>query len=119
MDIDQAELSSKKRNTRKLCEGLNCPYQKEHYKKKWSWSHFFIGLVNDIKTLIFSPEIWVFVITTIIYIIFADKKDLGSWIAYISLGGAFMFYKPLSSLISNGKLNVDTKFGASISKELK
>jgi len=98
-------------NNPKLCDGYNCEYYKESNKKKWSTVHFLIGIIKDIKALIFKPQVWVFVITTAVFIIFANKDLVGIWIAYISLGGAFMFYEPLSSLISRGNLNVNAGVG--------
>jgi len=102
-----------------LCQGLACDFLRVCNKKKWSWSHFLIDLIKDIKTLIFSPHVWVFIIVTINYSVFADKANLGQWIAYVSLGGAFMFYEPLSSLIGKGNLNINGNIGASLNKDIR
>jgi len=102
-----------------LCHGLDCEFQKVCIKKIWSWSHFWIGLIENLKKLILSPHVWVFLIVTINYSLFADKANLGQWIAYVSLGGAFMFYEPLSSLIGKGNLNINGNIGASLNKEIR
>ncbi|MCL2832093.1 MAG: hypothetical protein FWD78_02890 [Treponema sp.] len=92
----------------KYCQGVSCIFQREYNNKRWSWSNFFIGIVR----FVFSPELWVFAVITVLFVNFEDIKTLGHWIAYISIGGAFMFFKPLSNLLSKGKLNIEAKLGA-------
>ena len=94
----------------KYCEGYDCAFQKWYMNKKWSWSQFFIGIIKFLT----SPELWIFAVVILLFIHYANKLSLGAWIAYVSLGGAFMFFKPLSNLIYNGKLNLDANLGATI-----
>ena len=101
------------------CMKLDCQYYMESCHKKWNWSHFWIGIVKDIKTLLLSPEVWVFAFITLAYYIFADKTSDTQWITYVALGACFMFFKPLSVLINNAKLNIEAKVGASLNKEIK
>jgi len=113
MEISEREYERYKRleeNNPKLCEGYHCEFQRLYLNKKWSWSQFFIGIVKFLT----SPELWIFAVVTYLFIHYASKLSLGAWIAQISLGGAFMFFKPLSHLIYHGKLNLDAKLGASI-----
>ena len=117
MEIELAEYERLKRietNNPKLCEGVNCQYQQEHNQKKWSWTHFFIGIIKQFQRV----EFWIFIVTTAMFIKYAPKNILGFWIAYICLGVAFMFFTPLSHLLSNGKLNVEAKVGASVNKNI-
>ena len=79
---------------------------------KWSWAKAGIGLWK----IITSPEVWVFAVATVLFVIFAPKDNAGFWIAYLSLGAAFMFFKPLSRLIGRGKLNVSAS--ASVNKNI-
>ena len=102
----------------KCCEGENCPYQMEHNHKKWSWPHFMIGIVKDLKALVFSSEVWVFAIVTYAFFALMSTPTTGQWGAYIGLGAAFMFFKPLSGLISRGNLNVSANIGANINKTI-
>jgi len=97
-----------------VCKGFNCEFQQLYQYKKWSWSHFCIGVVKQI----FSAEFWIFGIVTFLFINFVDKTTVGVWIAYVALGGCFMFFKPLSVLITRGKLNVEAKLGTNLSANL-
>ena len=118
MFIELAEYERLKRieeGNPKLCEGISCVFLKEYYHKKWSWPHFFIGIAKQFQRV----EFWIFLIATILFILFVPKDSLGFWITYIALGSGFMFFNPLSNLINNGKLNVDAKVGASINKDMK
>ena len=113
MEIDEREYERLRRieeKDPKLCEGMNCTFQQLYLNKKWSWSQFFVGIVK----FLFSPELWIFAVVTYLFIHYASKLSLGAWIAYVSIGGAFMFFKPLSNLIYHGKLNLDAKLGATI-----
>ena len=101
---------------KKLCLGNDCPHKQECDGKIWSMSRFFIGIIKDLKVLLLSPEVWVFIIASVLFVRFADKKILGQWISYFSLCGAFMFFKPLSSLIAHGNLNVNASVGATVNK---
>jgi len=117
MEIPEQEYEQLKRNAEgnpKLCHGVNCDYMKEHLHKKWSFSHFKVSM-SKIITL---PEVWIFLIVTVIFIIFAPKTVLGVWIGFFIVSGCFMFFKPLSSLISRGNLNVSASVGASLNKSI-
>jgi len=100
-----------------LCEGIYCIFQQEHNQRKWSGSRFIIGVINDLKTLLFSPEVWVFAMVSIIYLRRIPKSDT-SFITYVLLAGVFMFFRPLSKLIGRGKLNVEAKLGATAAANL-
>ena len=115
MEIDEREYERLKRvecGDPKLCEGEGCVFAKEHNRKLWSWPRFFIGIIKQFQRV----EFWVFLIATVLFVLFAPKNDLGFWIAYTALGFAFMFFIPLSGLIGGGSLNVNANIGASINK---
>jgi len=92
----------------KVCEGNDCPFQRFYNNKIFSWSHFTVGFVK----LLVSVEFWIFVITTVLFIMYAKKDVPTYWISYVIMGGVFMFFKPLSALIGRGNLNIDAKLGA-------
>jgi len=91
----------------KLCIGLECEYQKIHNKKAWSLAHFKVGM----SKIIASPEFWIYLFFAILFIIFAPKDVLGVWICFAGVTVGFMFFKPLSSLIARGNLNVNAGVG--------
>ena len=97
---------------------MNEDYEKEkdlcEKELKWSGAKAGIGLWKIIS----SAEVWVFITASILFVMFAPKDNAAFWIAYLSLGAVFMFFKPLSKLIGRGNLNVNANVGASITKNI-
>jgi len=98
----------------KFCEGLNCTYRKEHEKKKWSWSRFFIGLAE----MATSREFIVFVIYTLM-IRLGVVLLVHESIAYGLVAVCFMFHGSISNALYNAKVAAEFKAGANISKEIR
>ena len=106
-------LMALQNNDPKHCQGLACPFQLIHFKKKFSWGYIGVRFFN----LVTSPELWIFVVYTwqIHNRLIAKTETVVYWIMYSVIGLCFMFFHPLSNLLFNGKLNVDAKVAATAS----
>ena len=119
MEIEQAEYERLMRcaeGNPKLCQGIACEFMQKDQHKKWSPSHFIVGLAK----IVTSPEFYVFLIFTTLFIIFAPKDVIGSWVCLAVVAICFMFYKQIGNLINKGNLHVNANagVGANINKTI-
>ena len=84
--------------------------------KKWSWTEFIIGFLNK--------KFLVFIIITaffqqMVFDGFTDNIKTIIIIVWGIIAVIFMLSEAIGKFVENGKLNVDAKLGASITKDIK
>ena len=86
--------------------------------RKWSWVEFVLGWLNK------QFLIWV-VSTALVFLsldvakITSEKIQLALVIVWGVISFCLFFYKAISILIENGKLNVEAKASVGLSKDIK
>ena len=115
IDIEEYErLKKLESDEPKLCLGQECPYQKIHYQKKFSKEHLKTGIAK----LLTTPAVWVFIVTTVIYILFSPKEIPAFYISLCSVAFICIFYKQIGNLINKGNLNANFNAGVGIQRNI-
>lgn len=104
----------------KLCDGANCDYQKAYNKEKYIKDRTKVGITKVLTSL----EFWVYVFFNVtLYLIdftlqATEKVLIASIIASGIAAFALTFFRPLSKLIGEGKMNVNVGATATVSKNI-
>jgi len=100
----------------KLCEYENCDYQKTCTKKKWSWSHFWIGRADN-KFIAW----FVYMILQFIVLLFSKLPDnIKGLIIIVSaiVTIIFMFGVAIDKAIERTEIKVNANLEAKVSSML-
>ena len=86
--------------------------------RKWSWVEFVLGWINK------QFLIWCVSTALVFFSLFAtqitsEKIQLALVIVWGAISFCLFFYKAISVLIENGKLNVEAKASVGLSKDIK
>jgi hypothetical protein len=86
--------------------------------RKWSWVEFILGWINK------QFLIWVVSTALVFTALFAtgiisEKIQVALVIVWGVISFCLFFYKAISVLIENGKLNVEAKASVGLSKDIK
>ena len=87
--------------------------------RKWSWIEFFLGWINK-QFLIWCVS--TFLVFSAIYSpteLMTEKLRFSLIIVWGVISFCLFFYKSISMLIENGKLNVEAKASVGLSKDIK
>ena len=87
--------------------------------RKWSWAEFVIGWINK-QFLIWCVS--TYLVFSAIYTpkeLMSEKLRLTLVVVWGVISFCLFFYKAISMLIENGKLNVEAKASVGLSKDIK
>jgi len=87
--------------------------------RKWSWTEFFLGWINK------QFLVWCISTFLVFSALYAPKEMMSEKLRFILIivwgviSFCLFFYKSISMLIENGKLNVEAKASVGLSKDIK
>ena len=87
--------------------------------RKWSWTEFILGWINKQFLIWCVSTTLVFSTLFLPLTIFSEKLKFTLIIVWGAISFCLFFYKAISMLIENGKLNIEAKANVGISKEIK
>ena len=86
--------------------------------RKWSWVEFFLGWINK-QFLIWCVSTALVFLSLDVAKITSENIQLALVIVWGVISFCLFFYKAISVLIGNGKLNVEAKASVGLSKDIK
>ena len=86
--------------------------------RKWSWAEFVIGWINK-QFLIWAVSTALVFTSLSASWIASEKVQFTLVIVWGAISFCLFFYKAISILIENGKLNVEAKASIGVSKDIK
>ena len=87
-------------------------------QRKWSWVEFILGWINK-QFLIWCVSTALVFTSLFATGIISEKVQFALVIVWGAISFCLFFYKAISILIENGKLNVEAKASVGLSKDVK
>jgi len=87
--------------------------------RKWSWVEFILGWINKQFLIWCASTAFVFFFLDMDTAKITEKIKLALVIVWGVISFCLFFYKAISVLIENGKLNVEAKASVGLSKDIK